>query len=108
MKTLVNGMNEPRFWNHIASFGQARLVSNASGRVELLGGSPADHAEAREWISLFLHNAVLHETASGTAQSKSSPATLRAGCGNRHRVPRPQTFWSGCRAAVRRVADALP
>jgi hypothetical protein len=108
MKTLVNGMNEPRFWNHIASFGQARLVSKAGGRVELIGGSPADHAEAREWISLFLHNAVLHESAASGMQPKLSPAKLRAGCANRNHLPRPQTFWSGCRAAVRRVAAVLP
>ena len=25
----------------------------------LIGGSPADHTAAKEWISLFLHNAVI-------------------------------------------------
>jgi hypothetical protein len=58
MKTLVNGVNEPRFWNLIARFGQAKLVSRADGRVELRGGSNADRTEAREWISLFMHDAV--------------------------------------------------
>ncbi len=58
MKTLVHGLNEPRFWNLIARFGRAELVSRADGRVELRGGSPADRTEAREWISLFMHDAV--------------------------------------------------
>src|SRR5688572_12765798 len=35
MKTLVNGLNEPRYWNFVARFGQAKLVSRADGRVEL-------------------------------------------------------------------------
>jgi hypothetical protein len=59
MKTLVNGINEPGYWNLIASFGQAQLVARADGRVELRGGSNADKAEAKEWISLFMHEAVL-------------------------------------------------
>ena len=58
MKTLVNGVTEPRFWNLIARFGQAKLVSRADGCVELRGGSDADRTEAREWISLFMHDAV--------------------------------------------------
>ena len=58
MKTLVNGLNETRFWNLIASFGRAQLLTRADGRVELRGGSEPDRAEAREWISLFMHDAV--------------------------------------------------
>ena len=58
MKTLVNGLNEPRCWNLVARFGRARLLSRADGRVELRGGNDSDHAEAREWISLFMHDAV--------------------------------------------------
>jgi hypothetical protein len=58
MKTLVNGLNEPRYWNLVARFGRAELLSSADGRVELHGGSDADRAEAREWISLFMHHAV--------------------------------------------------
>jgi hypothetical protein len=41
---------EPRV---IAVFGNARLVKRADGRHELLGGTAADHAEAREWCTLF-------------------------------------------------------
>jgi len=41
----------------IASFGDARLVRKLHGKIELLGGTPDDRAEAREWCSLFLHDA---------------------------------------------------
>jgi len=41
----------------IAMFGQARLVATAGGQIELRGGTRADQAEAREWISLFMHEA---------------------------------------------------
>ena len=43
----------------IAAFGQARLIRNFSGRYELLGGSKEDCRHALEWISLFLHEAVV-------------------------------------------------
>ncbi len=41
----------------IATFGSARLVKKLSGKVELIGGTADDRAEAREWTSLFLHEA---------------------------------------------------
>jgi hypothetical protein len=37
----------------IAFFGTARLVKKSDGRHELIGGTAADHAAAREWCSLF-------------------------------------------------------
>ena len=43
----------------IAYFGQARLVRRSDSQYELLGGSEDDWAAAREWISLFMHEAVL-------------------------------------------------
>jgi hypothetical protein len=58
MKTLVNGLNEPRYWNLVARFGRAKLLSRADGRVELHGGTASDHTEAKEWVSLFMHEAV--------------------------------------------------
>jgi len=58
MKTLVNGLNEHRYWNLVARFGQANLVARADGRMELRGGTDSDRTEAKEWISLFLHDAV--------------------------------------------------
>ncbi len=43
----------------ITTFGRARLVRMADGATELRGGQPADHTTAKEWISLFMHEAVL-------------------------------------------------
>ena len=41
----------------VASFGAARLIRHRDGRWDLSGGSPTDHAAAREWCSLFQHEA---------------------------------------------------
>ena len=41
----------------IAVFGDARLVKKLDGKIELIGGSRGDRAAAREWCSLFLHEA---------------------------------------------------
>jgi hypothetical protein len=43
----------------IATFGDAQLVRLINVRYELRGGSDADHTAAQEWISLFLHEAVV-------------------------------------------------
>ena len=43
----------------VASWGQARLIKYLDGRVELRGGSAQDRAEAREWLSMFWHEAVV-------------------------------------------------
>ena len=40
----------------IASFGDARLVKKLTGKIELIGGTETDRAEAREWCSMFLHD----------------------------------------------------
>lgn len=42
----------------LTNFGTATLRRQRNGRYELHGGSPADHAEAVEWASLFQHDAV--------------------------------------------------
>lgn len=42
----------------IATFGNARLVFAPCGSVELRGGAVADQTAAKEWISLFMHEAV--------------------------------------------------
>jgi hypothetical protein len=42
----------------LAVFGEARLVKLFCGRLELRGGSAADCIAAKEWISLFMHEAV--------------------------------------------------
>src|SRR6185295_6367214 len=51
----------------VASFGAAELIRHHNGRWELRGGSPAERAAAREWSSLFQHEA--------TFPSAPSPAT---------------------------------
>lgn len=43
----------------VAVFGQARLVKHMDCNYELVGGTPADRHDAREWISLFMHEVVL-------------------------------------------------
>ncbi|SPE62307.1 hypothetical protein SBV1_810009 [Verrucomicrobia bacterium] len=43
----------------IAAFGQARLVHKLDGTLELVGGSRSDRIDAYEWISLFMHEAVI-------------------------------------------------
>ncbi len=45
----------------VASWGQARLLRFLDGRLELRGGSRDDRVAAREWISLFWHEAVVRE-----------------------------------------------
>src|ERR1017187_4541040 len=56
-----SSFNLTRWWpvrHALATFGTARLVKNPDGRHQLIGGTADDHAEAREWCSLFLHEAV--------------------------------------------------
>jgi hypothetical protein len=43
----------------IASWGEARLVKYLDGKLELKGGSKEDRGDAREWMSLFWHEAVV-------------------------------------------------
>lgn len=46
----------------VACFGQAKIMRRSDGWYELLGGQPEDRSEAREWASLFLHEAVLGDS----------------------------------------------
>jgi hypothetical protein len=45
----------------VASFGEARLVKYLDGKVQLKGGAEDDRVAAKEWISLFWHEAVFSE-----------------------------------------------
>jgi len=45
----------------IAWFGGAKLVRFLDGKTELRGGSKDDRIAAREWMSMFWHEAVVHE-----------------------------------------------
>jgi len=42
----------------VASFGGANLIRHRDGCWKLHGGSPSDRAAAREWCSLFQHEAI--------------------------------------------------
>lgn len=63
MNTFVNGLSERYQCNLIACFGRARLVLLPDGRTELRNASEAERTEAKEWISLFMHEAILCTTA---------------------------------------------
>ena len=43
----------------MASWGEARLIKYLDGKLILKGGSKEDRIAAREWISMFLDNAVV-------------------------------------------------
>jgi hypothetical protein len=43
----------------LATFGDAKLIKKSTGKIELVGGSPEDRIAAREWVSLFLHEAMV-------------------------------------------------
>jgi hypothetical protein len=58
----------------IASFGRAKLVRTPDRGYELHGGSDEDHADAREWVSLFFHEAVIRQvTAPGDTRKRLCP-----------------------------------
>ena len=58
----------------IATFGAARLVKKLDGKIELIGGTAGDHADAREWCSLFAPEFVF----TSAAQQILRPAILFA------------------------------
>ncbi len=43
----------------ITTFGRAKLVRSADGSTKLRGGHAQDQTAAKEWISIFMHEAVL-------------------------------------------------
>ena len=43
----------------MASWGEAQLIKYLNGKLVLRGGSKEDRIEAREWISMFLNDAVV-------------------------------------------------
>ena len=45
-----------------ASWGEARLIKYLDGKLVLKGGSKEDRMAAREWISMFLNDAVVPST----------------------------------------------
>jgi hypothetical protein len=59
MKTLAEITRSGIAGELIIQFGTAQLVRLTGGRFELRGGTPADLTAAKEWTSLFLHEACL-------------------------------------------------
>jgi hypothetical protein len=53
----------------MARFGEAKLVKRLNGKIELVGGTPEDRADAREWCSLFLHESVLAARSHGSIRN---------------------------------------
>jgi hypothetical protein len=45
----------------VAYFGSARLVRTQSGRLEVRGGTEADHADAWDWAQRFLTPPAPHD-----------------------------------------------
>ena len=64
----------------VLHFGEAKLVRNANGRHELIGGSVADLVTAKEWVSLFAHETVFYH-------SKRAP---KPGCNPARNLVPPQ------------------
>jgi hypothetical protein len=56
----------------IATFGDAQLVRRINGPYELRGGSAADHADVKQWISLFLHEAAVSYPSPVARRTRSS------------------------------------
>jgi hypothetical protein len=59
MKLRTHDETPARGQEVIARFGQAALIKQSDGTWQLKGGSEEDRLSAREWISLFMHEAVL-------------------------------------------------
>jgi|HubBroStandDraft_4_1064222.scaffolds.fasta_scaffold559111_2 hypothetical protein len=59
MKIEIHDEKLARGAEVIARFGNAILVRQPDGSWQLKGGSMEDRLSAREWISLFLHEAVV-------------------------------------------------
>jgi hypothetical protein len=58
LKNVINSTSIER-GDAVAQFGNSLLIRQTDGKYRLAGGSRSDHAEAREWTSMFLHEAVL-------------------------------------------------
>jgi len=58
MKHRILSLISPKPEHVITTFGAARLVCHRDGKMELRGGQAEDHTAAKEWISLFMHEAV--------------------------------------------------
>jgi hypothetical protein len=53
MKAIT--LNPARAERRLARFGSAELFKRFDGGLELRGGNPDERQDARDWMSLFLH-----------------------------------------------------
>jgi hypothetical protein len=60
MKLKSSDETQARGQEVIARFGQAALVKQPNGTWQVKGGSEDDRLSAREWVSLFMHEAVVN------------------------------------------------
>lgn len=81
----AGGMNNPVLrWIRgerdevVACFGQGRLVKRPDGRFEFRDGTAEDLAEAREWISMFLHEAIIGKVAGSRIKATATVASASA------------------------------
>ncbi|EEF63254.1 hypothetical protein [Pedosphaera parvula] len=59
MKNRIAHLIGPKTDRLITTFGKAQLVARPNGAIELKGGMAGDKTAAKEWISLFMHEAVV-------------------------------------------------
>jgi len=88
----------------VASFGSAALIHHRAGRWEIRGGSARDHAAAREWCSVFEHEAVFPSAKSPIAAEQ--PKTSKV-ANNRILVVDDDSVVRGSLAAVLEVEGYL-
>jgi hypothetical protein len=67
MKRILSVLKSNRPTRVIARFGVAQLIQNETGKLQLDGGSFSEYTEAKEWVSMFMHEAILSENRSRTA-----------------------------------------
>jgi hypothetical protein len=60
MKLQSHDETQARGQEVIARFGKAALIKQHNGTWQLKGGSDEDRLSAREWISLFQHEAIVN------------------------------------------------
>ncbi len=58
MNTRIKSVDGAKNGRIITTFGRAKLVSLRDGSVELRGAEAEERTAAKEWISLFMHEAV--------------------------------------------------
>ncbi len=51
-----------RITHTVLHFGEAKLVRDANGCHELIGGNVSDLVTAKEWVSLFAHEMVFYHS----------------------------------------------